>query len=154
MKPEQNGRHFADNIFKCIFLNKNCRISVQIPLNFAPKGPTYNKQSLILSDWYFARCWITSNNTIVVHVSRLCLLYCWIKYTSMPWRYTSASNSGWVPDWHATTACRGVEFLGCHGNCMGRGVLPSQLHYEIMPWGISKYVHRKSLQKITRCAPR
>ena len=33
----KNGRHFADNIFKCIFLNENILISLQIWLRFVPK---------------------------------------------------------------------------------------------------------------------
>ena len=28
--PEQNGRHFADDIFKHIFLNENVRIAIKI----------------------------------------------------------------------------------------------------------------------------
>ena len=35
----QNGRHFADNIFKCIFFNENVWISIKISLKFLPKGP-------------------------------------------------------------------------------------------------------------------
>ena len=35
--PGQNGRHFADDIFKCIFLNENARISLNISLKFIPK---------------------------------------------------------------------------------------------------------------------
>ena len=34
----QNGCHFAD-IFKHILFNKNARISIQISLEFVPKGP-------------------------------------------------------------------------------------------------------------------
>ena len=30
----QNGRHFADRFFKCIFLNENVSISIRISLNF------------------------------------------------------------------------------------------------------------------------
>ena len=39
LRPRQNGRHFADDIFKCIFLNENVWISIKISLKFAPKGP-------------------------------------------------------------------------------------------------------------------
>ena len=39
MRPRQNGRHFADDIFKCIFLNENVWISIKISLKFVPKGP-------------------------------------------------------------------------------------------------------------------
>ena len=32
MRPRQNGRHFADDIFNCIFLNENVLIAIQIDL--------------------------------------------------------------------------------------------------------------------------
>ena len=32
--PRQNGRHFLDDIFKCIFLNENVQISNKISLKF------------------------------------------------------------------------------------------------------------------------
>ena len=45
--PGQNGHHFADNIFKHIFLNENVKISMQISLKFVPKGPIDNKPALV-----------------------------------------------------------------------------------------------------------
>ena len=33
----------ADDIFKCIFLNENYRIPMQIPLKFVPRSPINNK---------------------------------------------------------------------------------------------------------------
>ena len=47
LRPRQNGRHFADGIFKCMFLNENVWISINISLNFVPKGPINNIPSLI-----------------------------------------------------------------------------------------------------------
>ena len=47
LRPRQNGRHFADDIFKCIFLNENVRISIKISLKFVPKDPIDNIQSLV-----------------------------------------------------------------------------------------------------------
>ena len=44
--PRQNGRHFANDIFKCIFLNENVWISIKISLKFVPKGPINNIPSL------------------------------------------------------------------------------------------------------------
>ena len=38
LRPRQNGRHFADGIFKCIFLNENVWIPIKISLKFIPKG--------------------------------------------------------------------------------------------------------------------
>ena len=45
--PGQNGRHFADDLFKSIFLNENVWISIKISLNFVSKGPINNIQALV-----------------------------------------------------------------------------------------------------------
>ena len=46
LRPRQNGRHFADDTFKRIFLNENIRISIKISLKFLPKGPISNNPVL------------------------------------------------------------------------------------------------------------
>ena len=43
----QNGRHFADNIFKCIFLNEKFCTWIQISLKFVFKVPIDNKSALV-----------------------------------------------------------------------------------------------------------
>ena len=47
LRSRQNGRHFADFIFKCIFLNENIQISKKISLKFVPKGPINNIPALV-----------------------------------------------------------------------------------------------------------
>ena len=47
IETEQNGRHFADDVFKCIFLNENVWILLKISLKFVPKGPINNIPSLV-----------------------------------------------------------------------------------------------------------
>ena len=42
LRLRQNGRQFADDIFKCIFLNENVLISAKISLKFVPNGPINN----------------------------------------------------------------------------------------------------------------
>ena len=37
----------ADDNFKCIFLNENDRISIQISLKFVPRSPIDNKPALV-----------------------------------------------------------------------------------------------------------
>ena len=44
-RPRQDGRHFPDNIFQCIFLNKN--ILIDVSMKFAPKGPMNNIPVLV-----------------------------------------------------------------------------------------------------------
>ena len=45
--PGQNGRLFADNIFKCIFVNEKFHILIKISLKFVPEGPIDNNPALI-----------------------------------------------------------------------------------------------------------
>ena len=47
LRPRQNGCHFADDIFKCIFLNENVWIPIKISLKFVPKGPINNIPALV-----------------------------------------------------------------------------------------------------------
>ena len=47
LRPRQNRRHFADDIFRCNFFNENVSISIKISLKFVPKGPINNIPSLV-----------------------------------------------------------------------------------------------------------
>ena len=47
LRPRQNGRHFADDTFKYIFLNENVIISAKISLKFVPKGSINNIPTLV-----------------------------------------------------------------------------------------------------------
>ena len=47
LRPRQNGRHFAEDIFKCISLNKNVLIAIKISRNFVPWGPIGNSSALV-----------------------------------------------------------------------------------------------------------
>ena len=46
-RPKQNGRRYPDDIFKCIFLNENICVLINISLKFVPKGQINNIQSLV-----------------------------------------------------------------------------------------------------------
>ena len=47
LRPRQNGRRFADDTFKCIFLNENVRILIKISLKFVPQGVINNNPALV-----------------------------------------------------------------------------------------------------------
>ena len=47
LRPRENGRRFADDTFKRLFLNENVRISIKISLKFVPKGPINNNPALV-----------------------------------------------------------------------------------------------------------
>ena len=48
LRPRQNGRLFADDTFKRIFLNEKIRISIKISLKFVPRGLINNIPALVL----------------------------------------------------------------------------------------------------------
>ena len=47
LRPRQNGRHFADDIFKRIFVNENIWIPIKISLKFIPKGSINNTPAMV-----------------------------------------------------------------------------------------------------------
>ena len=47
LRPRQNGCQFPDDIFKCIFLTENVKISIKISLKFVPKGSINNIPTLV-----------------------------------------------------------------------------------------------------------
>ena len=47
LRPRQNGHHFADDIFKCIFMKENVWIPFKISLKFIPKDPVNNIPELV-----------------------------------------------------------------------------------------------------------
>ena len=47
LRPRQNGRHFADDTFKCTFLNENVWIPIKISLKIVPGGPINNIPALV-----------------------------------------------------------------------------------------------------------
>ena len=58
----------VDDIFKCIFLNENDRIQIEISLKFFPKSPIDNKPALVqamlgseqATSHYLNQCWPSS----------------------------------------------------------------------------------------------
>ena len=49
LRPIQNGRHFADDMFKCIFLNEKVWIPIEISLKFVLKGSINNNCTEVCS---------------------------------------------------------------------------------------------------------
>ena len=47
LRQKQNGCHFADNIFKCLFFNENVWIFIKISLTFVPMGPINDISALV-----------------------------------------------------------------------------------------------------------
>ena len=47
LRPRQKRRHFADDIFKCNFLNENVWVPIKNSLKFVPQGPINNIPALV-----------------------------------------------------------------------------------------------------------
>ena len=47
LRPRQNGRRFADDTFKRIFLNENVRVLIKISPKYVPKSPINNNPALV-----------------------------------------------------------------------------------------------------------
>ena len=45
--PGQDGHHFTDDIFRCIFINEKFCILIEISLKCVPKGPIDNNPALV-----------------------------------------------------------------------------------------------------------
>ena len=57
LRPRQNGRHFPDNIFKCICMNKNAGIPIKISQKCVFKGPINNTPALVqIMAWHRHIC--------------------------------------------------------------------------------------------------
>ena len=42
-----NDHFFADDIFRCIFMNEKFRILIKISMKFVPNGPINNNPALV-----------------------------------------------------------------------------------------------------------
>ena len=47
LRPKQNGRYCPDDVFKCILLNENNRISIKISVKSVSEGPISNSPALV-----------------------------------------------------------------------------------------------------------
>ena len=47
LRPRQNGRHLADDVFQCTFLYENVWISLKVSLKFVPEVPINNIPALV-----------------------------------------------------------------------------------------------------------
>ena len=69
LRPRQKGQYFADEIFKCIFLNEDMWISINISLKFVPKGLINNiPASFQIMDWLPTRRKPLSEPRLPTHI--------------------------------------------------------------------------------------
>ena len=61
LRPRQNGLHFPDDIFKCIYLNENAWIAIKISLKFVPPVPINNIPAMVQIFGLIGTCQATSH---------------------------------------------------------------------------------------------
>ena len=91
LQPTQNGRHFADNTFKRIFLNESARISIKISLKFVPEGTINNIPALVqIMAWRRPGDKPLSEPMVVRFLAHICI-------THVPILVTQVSHNSYRP---------------------------------------------------------
>ena len=89
LRPRQNGRHFADDMFKCIFLNENVWIPIEISLKFVPRGSFNNNPALFqIMAWRRPGDKPLSERMLVSSLTHICVTRLqWVKkiYFRLSW---------------------------------------------------------------------
>ena len=99
-RPRQNGRHFPNDLFKCIFMNEKFCILIKISLKFVHKGPINNILALVwIMAWRRPGDKPLSEPMMVSLMTHICITRTqWVNY----------EHSGWSPDlqWKPTFEMR------------------------------------------------
>ena len=81
LRTKRNGHHFAEDFFKCIFLNENIRISITISLKFIPKCSINNIAALVqIMAWRLPGDELLSDPMMVIVFTYICITrLVWVK---------------------------------------------------------------------------
>ena len=92
LRPRQHGRHFADDIFKCIFLNENVWIPIKISLKFVLKDPINNIPALVrIMAWRRPGDKLLSEQMVVSLPTHICVTRPqWVNRCRKIWLVTSS----------------------------------------------------------------
>ena len=99
LRPWQHGHDFADDTFKCIFLNENICILLKMSLKFVPKSPINNIPALVqIMAWRWPGDKPLSEPMMVRSLMHICI-------TWPQWVNISSLNSIWyssyiMPDFY------------------------------------------------------
>ena len=101
LRPRQNGRHFADDIFKCIFLNENVWIPIKISVKFVPKGPVNITPALVqIMAWRRPGAKPLSEPMMVSLTMHICVTRPqWVKIKLEQKEFTQYFNRACHPNW-------------------------------------------------------
>ena len=115
LRLRQNGRRFADDTFKRIFLNEY--VSIEISLKFVPKGPINNISALVqIMAWRRSGDKPLSKPMMIRLPTHICV-----------------TRPQWVKNWHST----GLKYIEVewNGHHFGEGIFKSLTHIKVeMKW--------------------
>ena len=105
IEAETNGRHFPDDISKCIFLNETVWISIKISLKFVPNGLFDNIPAL---GQIMACCWPGDKPLSEPMMESLPTHMCvtrpqWVKWTAHVFLPRFPLWGTWQRKWHKGT---------------------------------------------------
>ena len=107
LRPRQNGRHFPDDIFKCIFWDENVWISIKISLKFVPGGPNNNFPALVqIMAWHRPGDEPLSEPMMVSLLTHICVTR--PQWDTRRWSTETFSCSWRIPQ----MSFRGISFRG------------------------------------------
>ena len=102
LRPRQNGRHIADDIFKCIFVNENEWISLKISLKFVPKGQINISPSLVqIMAWRRQGDKPLSEAMMVSLLTHICVTRPqWVNVAQMRHQFSTWPRKPHMISWH------------------------------------------------------
>ena len=75
LRPRQNRCQFADDIFKCIFLNENILMSIKISLKFVLRGTMNNIPALVqIMAWHIPGNKLLSEPMMIILLTHICII--------------------------------------------------------------------------------
>ena len=84
LRPRQDGRHFPDDIFLCIFSNENVSMSIKISLKFALEGRINNIPALVqITAWRRPGDKSLSEPVMVSLLTHICVA--WPQWVNLKW---------------------------------------------------------------------
>ena len=133
LRPRQNGRRFADDTFKCIFLNKTVRILIKISLKFVPKGPINNNPTLVqIMAWRWSGDKPLSDPMMVSLLTHICV-------TRPQWVKTALGKTG-------------ISYIGpiIWNKVLSVALIltPQNVCFESLSKRVSKLIYSKSIMSI------
>ena len=132
LRLRQNGRHFADDNFKCIFFNNNVWISIKISLKFVRKAPINNITTLVQ-----VMAWRRPGDKPLFEPMMVSLLM-----------HICVTRPQWVKPKHATKIMCNVCLLICFKNDDNENkyTLMSCIVYKIQVINISSHHYKHHLE--------